>query len=475
MYSNTILRIIFILSVLLIFSCSKKKKIVAEFGKHIITLEEFRSAYLKALKKPDVFVSKKLRERFLNELINRRLFAEYAEQQGLMENEKFRLNVDAYRDKCLRDAHFKGVITPQIKIDSNEIAEVYAYSKQQRKIKHLFSETQTGADSLYNLLNKGVDWNILAQKCFTDEKLVVSGGDLDWVYWDQLEYDMAMTTFRLKPYKYSKPVKSTYGYHIIKMDNFRMNLMVSEHEEKMHRETTRFMLEQKIGDKIALEYISKKMKNVSIRVVPEMMKIVGDNLKKNIRRQPSQFDCMNEMQLTDKELQVMEQSLWNYRDEALLIIDGKPMTVGEFIYATNYIPYEALYKSFKTALDYVIRDRVISTEAKKMQLEKKYDFVNIETRLYEEYILHLNIKREIATSIKVNKEDIELEYKKRKSSQFKNLPLDSVKVYLQKQILNQKKINSISDFSKKLKDGIFVNKNLNLIHNYYDKIVKRGK
>ncbi len=208
--------IIFAIIILFCFSCSKNdRKIVAEFGDQQITLEEFRIAYLDVIKKPDVFDSPKLREEFLDELISSRLLAKEAEKQGYYENEKLQYRVTAYKNKALRDAHFEAVIRPKFSINEQDVQQAYVFSQEQRKISHLFANTKQEIDSVYTLLNNGKAFNEIAKYLFENPSLAENGGDLGWVNWEALEYDLTMAAFKMPTDTFYFPIKSQFGYHIL--------------------------------------------------------------------------------------------------------------------------------------------------------------------------------------------------------------------------------------------------------------------
>ena len=57
---------------------------------------------------------------------------------------------------------------------------------------------------------------------------------------------MAMVVFKQKVETYSKPVKSTYGYHIIFIDDFEINPLVTEGEYKLRQKNVSLLVENKI-------------------------------------------------------------------------------------------------------------------------------------------------------------------------------------------------------------------------------------
>jgi len=404
-------RILFSGLFLLLFTshCTNDTKIIARIGGQQITLEEFKTAYLELIKQPNKFDSPVLREKFLDELINRKLLAKQAREDGLSENEKYISKVEGYKNKQLRDAHFKYVIEPKIKIDSNEVRQAYAFSQQRRKIKHLFFSTKEQADLIYRKLINGADWNTVAGQVFKDKKLSQNGGDLGWVYWDQLEYDMAQTAFTTPLNSFSKPVKSIFGYHIIYVENIEKQLMISGYDAKIHFDKVKTILRKMKGDKIAHQYVTDLMQNKEIQVNPRMMVLINDKFNEIFKRVPSKYEQMSEIQLTEPEMRKVEKKYWNYRNETLAVIAGKEMSVGNFINMINYIPYNAILQGFKKTLDYAIRDFVITNEAKELNLAAKYEFVNLKTGLYEDYLLQKKFKQKIIhdknnTRCKINRQ-----------------------------------------------------------------------
>lgn len=181
------------------FSFSTDDQVVAKFGKYRITLDEYKIAYLNVIKNPKVFDSKKLREEFLDEMIINRLLADEARQRKYDEAELFKYKTESYRNKCLRDSHFEKVIKPRVNVSEKDVEEAYLFTQEERRVSHLFAETKEKADSLYNLLKAGKNFESLAKEIFKDTSIANKGGDLGWVYWDQMDHDLSMAAFRLPP------------------------------------------------------------------------------------------------------------------------------------------------------------------------------------------------------------------------------------------------------------------------------------
>jgi parvulin-like peptidyl-prolyl isomerase len=442
--------------------------VVAQFGKNKITLEEYRQAYLELLKNPRVFDSPTLRAQFLDEMIAARLIAQEAVKQGYATNELLRTKVTAYKEKCMRAEHFEAVIKPKFKVDENDVEEAYMFTQEKRKIRHLFFQQKLSADSAYQLLLQGTSFDSIARHIFIDSTLGNSGGDLGWVEWDQLDYDLAMTAFRQKPGIYSKPVKSPFGYHIIEVTDFQKQPLITRQQYVEHRRKAKYLLEYKLGDKYAQEHVDDMLARVRVQYRPDVMDFVRTKLENQFTRKPKVTDDMTELQLHDSEVKVVETSLGDARNEVMAVINGKNYTVGEFIGVLSYIPYAVVYTSFRKTFDYAVRDFLLTQEAKQMGLEKART-VKVKTILFREYQLQLAFRRDLVHRVTINDNDIKQYYDAHRDA-LGAATFEDVKGALSQLVLNKKKEGIVPEFVAHLTTMLTIKKNMKAINDYYDAV-----
>ncbi|MDZ7373896.1 MAG: peptidylprolyl isomerase [candidate division KSB1 bacterium] len=452
-------------------TCGKGDPVVAEFGRHKITLAEFRIAYLNLLKEPNTFDSPRLREEFLDELIRRRLLAEEARRLGLDRDERLRLRTEAFRDRCAREAHYARVIRPRVRTDERSLREIYQYFRERRRLKHLFAETRAQADSLYAALQRGVPFDSLARVVFRDSILSRNGGDLGWVTWDQLDYDLAMTAFRLPLNVYSPPVPSQFGYHILMVTGYERVPIVTETEYQMRRPRIKALAEYKIGDKLAAEYIRNLMARKKIQVNPQLLQFVGSKLTPLVRRQPSTLEFLQGKGLDEEEIGQAALSLWDVRHETLATVDGEPMTVAWFVNSLAYVPRDALNRSYKTALDFALRDFAITQEAKKMGLDRSLE-VRRKVRLYEDYVLKVMMTRKLVREVSVSEAEMRDYYERRRADLFRSVPFDSVRTLIRDRLLDEKRRRLLPEHLQQLAQGMAIRKHPEILHRYYERLYR---
>jgi parvulin-like peptidyl-prolyl isomerase len=458
----------------LVLNCGREEKqIVAGFGSHQITLDEFRVAYLNVVKQPNVFDSRKLREAFLDEMINRRLLAQVAIEKEIDKNEKFKLNLNAFQNKCLREEHYQVVIEPQVQISETLLVKTYQFSREQRRVKHLFFNKKEQADSIYSLLQYGIDFDEIAQHIFKDTSLANSGGDLGWIYWDQMEYDLAMAIFGQPVNQISAPVASTLGYHIIKVTDWKKDPFITREELEKNRAHHFNLLKSKIGDRIANQYIDEMMKKVKIKVNPRAMKIVAEKLEAHLKEKSVPLLKQKSSPLTGAEQQQIERNLWDLRNEALFYLNNEVITIGEFVSYLPYIPTPALHRNFKTVMNFAVRDAQLTREANELHLAENSATIKTKIKLFQEYQLQLLFRKSLIDSIRVTEEEIQEKMMELSQGRDVNMSFEEYQPIIGEFLKREQRSTRVPEFIQQERAKVQIQKNVDMIHQYFDSIDKK--
>ena len=92
--------------------------------------------------------------------------------------------------------------------------------EQEVHARHILVETEDEAKTVKAELDKGADFAELAKKKSKDPG-ASDGGDLGFFTKDQMVPEFSAVAFTLEPGKISDPVKSQFGWHIIKVEEKR--------------------------------------------------------------------------------------------------------------------------------------------------------------------------------------------------------------------------------------------------------------
>jgi peptidyl-prolyl cis-trans isomerase C len=157
-------------------------------------------------------------------LIENQLIAKAAEDGKAGTSEDFKQRMDYWRRRALRDSYFQDYIENQVS-DSDAQAfydrEVKSKAGEQIKASHILVANEDKAKEIYELLVHDGDFAELAKKHSLDPGSKVNGGDLGFFGKGRMVPAFEKAAFALKDDEISEPVKSQFGWHIIKAVDFR--------------------------------------------------------------------------------------------------------------------------------------------------------------------------------------------------------------------------------------------------------------
>ncbi|MEC1290753.1 peptidylprolyl isomerase [Bacillus mojavensis] len=156
-----------------------------------------------------------------------------------------------------------------IKVTDDEIKEYWENLKGQIRASHILVADKKTAEEVEKKLKKGEKFDALAKEYSTDTGSATNGGELGWISKDneQLDSTFRKAAFKLKTNEVSDPVKTQFGYHIIKKTEERGKY------EDMKKELKSDVLDQKLNDNTAVQAaVQKVMKKADIDVKDKDLK-----------------------------------------------------------------------------------------------------------------------------------------------------------------------------------------------------------
>jgi peptidyl-prolyl cis-trans isomerase C len=156
-------------------------------------------------------------------LIDLRLAARKAEADKMAETAEFARRLAYLRDKALME----GLLTRVARESNTDAAvrEVYAEASKAQsgegevRARHILVETEAQARAALKRVRSGEDFAKVADQLSKDPGS--RGGDLGWFTKDRMVPEFADAAFKLQPNQISEPVKSQFGWHIIKVEERR--------------------------------------------------------------------------------------------------------------------------------------------------------------------------------------------------------------------------------------------------------------
>ncbi|MED4768089.1 peptidylprolyl isomerase [Cytobacillus firmus] len=104
-----------------------------------------------------------------------------------------------------------------IKVTDKELKESYENYKAEIKARHILVEDEKTAKDIKNKLDKGEKFEDLAKQFSKDPGSAENGGDLGWFGSGKMVPEFEEAAYALEVNKFSDPVKTQNGYHIIQV------------------------------------------------------------------------------------------------------------------------------------------------------------------------------------------------------------------------------------------------------------------
>src|ERR1700753_2188303 len=164
------------------------------------------------------------KDNVLSFLIDMKIVSKAAEDKKVENSEDFKKRLAFTRNRLLMDSLLategKAATTDEAMKKVYEDASKQITGEQEVHARHILVETEDEAKAVKAELDKGADFAELAKKKSKDPG-ASDGGDLGFFTKDQMVPEFSDVAFKLNPGQISDPVKSQFGWHIIKVEEKR--------------------------------------------------------------------------------------------------------------------------------------------------------------------------------------------------------------------------------------------------------------
>ncbi|MET0336083.1 MAG: peptidylprolyl isomerase [Rhizobacter sp.] len=161
-----------------------------------------------------------------DEIVLREMFVQEAEKQGVARTADYKAQMELARQSILIRELFNE-FNKKNKASDAEIKAEYDKAKAQAggseyHARHILVEKEDEAKALIKEIKAGGKFDELAKKHSKDQGSGANGGDLDWANPGSYVPEFAQALQALKKGELTEtPVKTQYGYHIIKLEDTR--------------------------------------------------------------------------------------------------------------------------------------------------------------------------------------------------------------------------------------------------------------
>jgi peptidyl-prolyl cis-trans isomerase C len=171
-------------------------------------------------------ISAEMENQLKDEIIAREIFMQEAQKRGLDATDDFKNQMELARQTLLIRELFADYQKANPVSDQEIQAEydkfVAANGGKEYHARHILVETEDQAKAVIASLKKGGKFDEIAKKQSKDPGSGANGGDLDWANANSYvpEFSAALTKLK-KGQTTDAPVKTQFGYHVIRLDDVR--------------------------------------------------------------------------------------------------------------------------------------------------------------------------------------------------------------------------------------------------------------
>jgi peptidyl-prolyl cis-trans isomerase C len=181
------------------------------------------------------------REYLITYLTDMILLAQDAEVQGMSATDEFKQRFAMMRNKVLMEVLLKQQAQKSVTEDAmhtvyDEATKQMA-AEEEVKARHILVAKEEDAKAIVADLKKGADFAETAKKKSTEPGAAESGGDLGYFTKEQMVPEFAEAAFKLDKGQVSDPVKTQFGWHIIKVEDKRKKPLPTFDQVKGQLET----------------------------------------------------------------------------------------------------------------------------------------------------------------------------------------------------------------------------------------------
>lgn len=166
-----------------------------------------------------------MQENLAKNIVSRRILISEARSAGIENDPEVQNRLKLVEQQILLDAYIRK--QARASLSEDKLRELYnqriqeTAGREEVRARHILVETKEQADEVVKKLKAGADFAKLAQERSKDQGTGASGGDLGYFTREQMVKEFADAAFAMQRGQVSEPVKTEFGWHVIKLEDRR--------------------------------------------------------------------------------------------------------------------------------------------------------------------------------------------------------------------------------------------------------------
>lgn len=359
--------ILAVLTLAVISGCGKSESpTLAVVGDNKITVDDFNARYMNwkaSFESADDEFQKK--KELLDSLIVTRLLIDAAYEKNIDKLEELSRAVQSNRIRFLLDALYQEKIVKKIDPSESEVKEFYKNLKYQVRAAHILLDNIDTANMILEKLRSGINFEKLAYDYSLDPSAKRNRGDMGYFLWGTMVDEFQNAAFAMQPGEISQPIKTRFGYHIIKLIDKTPNDLLGEYDQ--------------IKDSLRVQFANYKKQKLLTQFMDDMKRkyhVAADTatckylMYKRGEMYPN--DLLPGIPKNDFDLERLDR---NEKELVLATWDGGQISLLEYFslarrFPENYRPNFDNYEALAGFIFQLKTDEILGIEATRLGMEQ---------------------------------------------------------------------------------------------------------
>jgi parvulin-like peptidyl-prolyl isomerase len=278
--------------VAIFWQCNSKENnqsVIAKVEQFTVSESDYVERYSNFLFSTGVEDNILARRQMIDNMVNEVLLIKLEDNQQILEDPQFISKKEQIWKEVLLAFYKEKEVFQKIQVSDEELREEFVRVNEQISARHLYARNKAEANHLYKQLMEGFTFDQMASLVFSDEKLANNGGYLGYFSWGDMDADFEEAAFSMKIGEISRPVRTAYGYSIIKVeDRFRNPIMTEDEFNRKKESLLRLVRIRKssqmkrnvtasLAEELDIKIEDKSLKQVMEKISGSNQKLVGSD------------------------------------------------------------------------------------------------------------------------------------------------------------------------------------------------------
>jgi hypothetical protein len=309
----------------------------------------------------------------LNYLIDEKLFAQTAEEDGLDKDSEISKYLNFIRVKELIKGLYRTLVSSRVEISDKEYEQGYTKLKKKVVLNYIYTPDFQHSLRYYQSWQKSD---------FNDIQLIDTASEMKGttqpLSFGEVEPELENVVFDLNFQEISNPIPVADGFMIVQLASGTKELFMSETDFALNKNRIRKVIYDRKAGKIANSYIKDLMKDKNLKMNPPIFYALSNELSKIVKNKYSEDPLP--IYINDQEINTTQNHLQEILPEVLITYKDGQMTAGDFLMNLNGMPPNLrprvnMAPQLKNAIGVMVRNKFLAKQAMEMGLEKNPEVI----------------------------------------------------------------------------------------------------